>query len=134
MQLICTFAPPIDGDEPGQKVVVTVFDALVEGKNLVVGLTVGAIRGKTLEEVNVSPVGQRVLDYLGTYHDFRGAEGPVVIAGVASTSGATKRVREVLAKAPPGSAVALLCADNKVYDKAFEALNVNLEALNAKPQ
>ena len=134
MQIISTFAPATEGDEPGQQVILTVFDTLIEGKSVVVGLTVGTPRAQTLDDVHVSELGQRVLRYLATYHHFRGAKGPLVVAGVASVSGAAQRVRDVLAKAPDGGAVALLCANNKVYDRAFAALNVNLQALGAKSQ
>jgi hypothetical protein len=53
----------------------------------------------------------------------------VVIAGVANRHGAKDRVRNVQTKAPPCSAVLLLCADDKVYDTAFEALNIDLQSL-----
>ena len=60
--------------------------------------------------------------------------GQTVVAGVQQVGQAKQRVRQVLAKAPHGALVLLLCADGHVYDAAFQALNVDLQSANARPQ
>lgn len=134
MKIFCTYAPVQVDPETGQGLALAVFDAFVDGKDLVVGVTVGALAGPTPEDAVVSEVGQLVLNRLAQYHDFRYPKGPFIVAGVASVGSATQRVRKVLEQAPPECALLLLCADDKVYAKAFAALNVDLQALNAKPQ
>lgn len=134
MKIISTYAPAVFDAELGKDVVYAVYDTFVDGKSLVVGLTVGSMDGKALEDVKVSPVGQRVLNRMGEYHNFRYPHGLVVIAGVASRSSAAQRVGKVLTDAPHEAAVLLLCADDKVYDKAFTALNVDLQSMKTQPQ
>jgi hypothetical protein len=134
LQIVSTMAPATVDAKTGQHVVYAVYDTFVDGKSLVVGLTIGLARGNALENVQASPTGLRVIETMASYHHFRYPHGAVILAGVASASGATQRVRKVLANAPDQSAVLLLCADSKIYDKAFAALHVNLQAGNMQPQ
>lgn len=132
MRIISTFAPAVADPVSGKDLVYAVYDTLVGEKSLVVGLTVGAMMGKSLEDVKVSALGQAVMNRMGEYHHFRYPNGVVMVAGVASVASATQRVRQVLAGAPDQAAVLLLCADDKVYDKAFDALNVDLQAIKGQ--
>lgn len=134
MQLICTYAPAVHDAELGRDLICAVFDAFVEGKGLVVALTTGVLQGQALEDVKVSPAGQRVIARLSGYLDFRHPNGVLVVAGVASVAGATQRVRKLLTQAPEGCGLLLVCADDHVYDKAFAALNVDLKSLQSKAQ
>lgn len=146
MKLVSTFAPATSGKglqlaEPGladsigsKNVVLAVFDTFIDGKSLVVGIAVGELAGPAKEDARVSPVGQAVLNRLAEYHHFRYPESDFIVAGVASVASATERVRKVLQQAPAPCAVLLLCADDKIYDKAFTALNVDLQAMARDPQ
>ncbi|MFK5283784.1 hypothetical protein ACI3PL_29830, partial [Lacticaseibacillus paracasei] len=46
-------------------------------------------------------------------------------AGVAQIASAKKRVRHILADSPDEACVILLCASAKIYDAAFEVLNIS---------
>ncbi|OOH92301.1 hypothetical protein BMF29_08420 [Comamonas kerstersii] len=113
-----------------QPAVLMVFDTLVDQKRVVVGITVGQVQGPDLGSVRVSPIGQRVIDALGQHMAANYPQGAVIIAGVAQVPGAKERVRKVLAQAPEGSGVLLVCADHKVYDAAFPALGVDYQSAN----
>lgn len=110
------------------------FDTLVDQKSYVVGITVGSLDGPNITDVRVSPVGQAIIERCGRHVTQNYPQAAVVVAGVASVSSAKKRVCDVLAKAPNGSFVLLICANNKVYDAAFPALGVDLQSANMKPQ
>jgi len=131
MRVVSTFLPPeksaLTGDAAS---VVMAFDTLVDQKSHVVGITVGAVQGPNLADVSVSPVGQTIIDRCAAHMAQNYPQGAVVVAGVASVSGAKERVRKVLAKAPPDSLVLFLCTDGKVYDAAFPALGVDLQSAN----
>lgn len=135
MRIISTFLPPQPNAlAGGSPTVVMAFDTLVDHKSHVVGITVGHMDGPDLASVHVSPVGQAVIDRCAGHVAQNYPQATVVVAGVASVSGAVQRVRHVLAKAPPGSFVLLLCANDKVYDAAYPALGVDLQSANMKPQ
>lgn len=135
MQIISTFLPAqASALTGGSPTVVMAFDTLVDRKSHVVGITVGHMDGPDIASVRVSPVGQSVIDRCASHIAQNYPQATVVVAGVASVSGAVQRVRHVLAKAPPGSFVLLLCANDKVYDAAFPALGVDMQSANMKPQ
>lgn len=131
MRIISTFLPPeptsLTGNMP---TIVMAFDTLVDEKCQVVGITVGSMNGPNLADVRVSSVGQAVIDRCASHHARNYPQPTVVVAGVASVSNAKQRVRDVLAKAPPGAFVLLLCANNKIYDAAFPALGVDMQSAN----
>jgi hypothetical protein len=118
----------------GRSTVVMALDTLVDEKSLVVGLTVGVMQGPQLAHVRVSPVGQAIIDRCSAHHALNYPDAPVVLAGMAQVGKAVQRVRQVLAKAPPGAFVLLLCADNKTYDAAYPALGVDLQAAHGRAQ
>ncbi|MBD9530429.1 hypothetical protein IB233_02125 [Comamonas sp. CMM01] len=130
LQVISTFLPPqaVDGISP--KTVLMLFDTLVDKKRVVVGITVGQVQGPDLRDVRVSPIGQNIINALGRHMDLNYPDSPVIIAGVAQIPGAKERVRKVLAHAPEGSGVLLVCANNKVYDAAFPALCIDYQSAN----
>ena len=135
MKTISTFLPPekssITGDRPS---VMMAFDTLVGQKSYVVGITVGRLNGPDIADVMVSEVGQAIIDRCARHMARNYPQGTVIVAGVASVTGAKERVRQVLAKAPPESFVLLVCANDKVYDAAFPALGVDLQSANMNAQ
>lgn len=135
MRIISTFLPAETSSlVEGRPSIVMAFDTLVNQKSHVVGITVGRLQGPNLADVEVSPVGQHIIERCSRHMAQNYPQGTVVIAGVASVSSAKERVRQVLAKAPPQSFVLLVCANDKVYDAAFPALCVDLKSANMKPQ
>lgn len=135
MRIVSTFLPSEHTPEAGdQATIVMVFDTLVDQVSVVVGITVGQVQGNDLNAVRVSSVGQVVIARLGAHRQRNYPNGVVVVAGVAQVASAKKRVRDVLAKAPQGAAVLLVCADDKVYDAAFDALGVDMQSANMRPQ
>ena len=136
MRIISTLLPPepfpIAGDN--RPTIVMAFDTLVDQKSHVVGITVGRMQGPDLANVQVSAIGQTIIDRCGRHMAQNYPKGIVVVAGVAAVPGAKERVRQVLAKAPPQSFVLLLCANDRVYDAAFPALCVDLQSANMQPQ
>ena len=131
MKIISTFLPPeispLTGNGPS---IVMAFDTLVGQKSHVVGITVGRVNGPDIADVVVSDLGQTIIDRCARHLARNYPQGAVVVAGVASVTGAKERVRQVLTKAPPESFVLLLCANDKVYDAAFPALGVDLQSAN----
>lgn len=129
MRIISTFLPSaieaLTGDSPA---IVMAFDTLVNEKSVVVGIAEGVVQGPNVADVRVSPVGQLVLQRCTEHHRRNHPQGAVVLAGVASVSGAKERVRKVLAKAPEHALVLLVCANGKVYDAAFDALGVDMQS------
>lgn len=135
MRIVSTFLPAqpsalVDGGPT----VVMAFDTLVGEKSHVVGITVGSMDGPDLAAVQVSAIGQVIIERCAAHIAQNYPQATVVVAGVASVSGAKQRVRDVLAKALPDSFVLFVCADNQVYDAAFPALGLNLQAANLKLQ
>jgi len=118
----------------GRPTVVMALDTLVDQKSLVVGLTEGVMQGPDLAGVRVSAVGQLIIDRCARHLKLNYPDATVVIAGVAQVGSAVKRVRHVLAKAPPHAFVLLLCADGKTYDVAHTALNIQFQPSNECPQ
>lgn len=134
MRIISTLLPPEPGPD-GQPTICMVFDTLVDEKSVVVGLTVGKMQGSDLASVRpATDTGRVVIDTLRRHWQRNYTGGAVIVAGVAQVPGAKERVRQILAKAPPGSAVLLLCADNKVYDAAWDGLGIDLQAMYVGPQ
>lgn len=135
MRIVSTFLPAevsgIAGDSP---TIVMAFDTLVDEKSHVVGITVGRMDGPNLADVRVSALGKAIISRCAGHIAQNYPQAPVVVAGVASVTGAKQRVRDVLAKAPPQSFVLFVCANNKVYDAAFPALGVDLQSANMKLQ
>lgn len=135
MRIVSTFLPSEHTPEAGdQATIVMVFDTLVEDKSLVVGIAEGVIQGNDFAGARVSPVGRLVIDRLQRHHARNYPDGAIVVAGVAQVAGAKERARQVLAKAPPGAAVLLVCANGKVYDAAFDALGVDMQSADMKLQ
>lgn len=135
MRIVSTFLPPAPAQiVEGRTAVVFAFDTLVDQKGLVVGLTVGAVDGPHLARVRVSQVGSVVLERCAAHHAMNYPHGVAVVAGVAQVGGAVQRLRKVLAQAPQGALVLLVCADDKVYDAAAPALGIDYQSANAKPQ
>lgn len=118
----------------GRPAVVMALDTLVDQKRVVVGITVGRVDGPHLSDVRVSAVGQTIIERCAAHMNLNYPQGIVVVAGVAQVAGAKERVRKVLSEAPDQAFVLLVCASDKVYDAAFPALNVNLQAMNIGPQ
>jgi len=131
MRIVSTFLPPeqsaLTNNAP---TIVMAFDTLVEQKSHVVGITVGSVQGPDIADVRVSELGQLIISRCSAHMAKNYPQGVVVLAGVASVTGAKERVRNVLAKAPPNSFVLLLCANNKVYDAAFPAIGVDMQSAN----
>lgn len=135
MRIISTPLPPAPEELlQGRPTVLMAFDTLADDKSLVVGITVGRLGGPHLEDVALSEPGRLIVERCGRHMQLNHPQGAVVVAGVAQVASAKQRVRHVLTQAPPGSFVLLVCADGKVYDAAFPALCVDLQALNQKPQ
>lgn len=118
----------------GRQTILMALDTLVDDKSLVVGITVGRLDGPALEDVALSEPGRLIVQRCRRHMQLNYPQAPVVVAGVAQVAGAKERVRQTLAKAPPQAFVLLVCADGKVYDAAFPALGIDLQALNVKPQ
>ena len=118
----------------GRQAVLMAFDTLADDKSLVVGITVGRLGGPNLEDVALSEPGRLIVQRCSRHMQLNHLQGPVVVAGVAQVASAKQRVRQVLTQAAPHSFVLLVCADGKVYDAAFPALGVDLQALNQQPQ
>jgi hypothetical protein len=114
--------------------IVMALDTLVHHKSVVVGLVQGVAQGPDLPGLRLSAVGQLVVDRGARHQQLNYPHAPTVIAGVAQVGSAKQRVRQVLAKAPPGAFVLLLCADGKTYDAAYAVLNIQLQAANEQPQ
>lgn len=131
MRIVSTFLPP-EELAGGQQAVLTAFDTLVDEKNLVVGLTVGRVDGPALDDVKCSAIGLEIIGRCARHHQLNYPQGMVVVAGVAQVASAPQRVRKVLAQAPEGAFVFLVCASDKVYDAAFPALGVDLQTLREK--
>ncbi len=135
MRVLSTFLPAAVeeavGDSPA---ILMAFDTLVDQKAVVVGLTEGVVQGPDIADCRISPVGQMVLERCAAHHRINYPQGAVVLAGVASVSGAKERVRKVLAQAPEHAFVLLVCANGKVYDAAFDALGVDLQSANQQRQ
>lgn len=140
MRIVSTFLPPeVGGESLGQELagrpsIVMAFDTLVGQKSHVVGITVGRMDGPDLADVRVSAIGQIIIDRCAAHIDKNYPQATVVVAGVASVTGAKERVRHVLAKAPPDSFVLLVCANDKIYDAAFPALGVDMQSANVQLQ
>jgi len=134
MEIRCTFAPAVFNAQAGKNVISTVFDAFVGEKRLVVGIAVGKPRGQKLIDAELSPFGQIMVARFGEYRDLCYPDSAVTVSMVASVGSAAQHVRDVLQDALDGSAIVFLCADNKVYDPAFDALNVDLTALPGNSQ
>lgn len=130
MRIISTLLPAEETPElvEGRQAVLMAFDTLVDEKSLVVGITVGKLDGPNIDDVRVSAIGQHIINRCARHHQTNYPDGTVVVAGVASVSGAKQRTRDVLAKAPPDSFVLLVAADGKTYDAAFKELGVDFKA------
>lgn len=135
MRIVSTLLPAQPDDlVDGRLAVLMALDTLVGDVSLVVGIAVGALNGTKLADVRLSEVGTAVFARCTAHHTSNYPDGPLVLAGVAQVAGAKERVRKVLAKAPPGALVFLVCANGQVYDAAFPALNVNFESMRQNPQ
>lgn len=135
MRIVSTFLPA----EPlaamaGRPAIVMAFDTLVDQKGVVVGITVGRMERPELSGVRVSELGNAIIERCGRHMALNYPQGAVVVAGVAQVAGAKQRVRDVLAKAPPGAFVLLLCANDKVYDAAVPALGIDGQSAHVNPQ
>jgi hypothetical protein len=130
LRILSSFLPPQPVEGLAPKTLVMVFDTLVQQKRVVVGITVGKVQGPDLASVRVSAIGQNIINALASHMRLNYPQGAVIVAGVAQVPGAKERVRKVLAQAPEGSGVLLVCADNKVYDAAFPALGVDYQSAN----
>lgn len=135
MPIISTLLPSAPEELlAGQQTILMALDTLVDDKSLVVGITVGSLNGPTINDVALSQPGVLVLDRCRRHHQLNYPDGTVILAGVAQAGNAKQRVRHVLTQAPPHALVLLICANGKVYDAAFPALGIDLQALNVKPQ
>jgi hypothetical protein len=135
MRIISSYLPA----EPsalmgGRPTIVAAFDTLVDQKSVVVGITVGRMEGPDIAGVVVHRLGQLVIERAGAHHQLNYPHGEVVVAGVASVAGAKERTRQVLTQAPPQALVLLICANDKVYDAAYEALGIDVQAMKVGPQ
>lgn len=131
MRIHSSFLPAAPEEAVGNRpAVLMAFDTLVDQKALVVGLAEGIVSGPDISNVGLSPVGTLVLNRCSAHHLINHPKGTVVLAGVASVGGAKQRVRQVLAQAPEGALVMLVCTNGKVYDAAFEALGIDPKSAN----
>lgn len=131
MRILSTFLPAAPEEALGNRATILMaFDTLVDQKGLVVGLTEGVVAGPDNSDAIIGQVGQMVISRCADHHPQR----TVVLAGVASVSGAKQRVRQVLAQAPEHAFVLLVCSNGKVYDAAFNALSVDPQSANQKRQ
>lgn len=134
MRIISTPLPPAPEELlEGRPTVLMAFDTLVDDKSLVVGITVGSLSGPALEDVALSEPGRLIVQRCAGHMQLNHPQGAVLVAGVAQAAGAKQRVRQVLTHASPGTFVLLVCPDGKVYDAAFPALGVDLQALKHQP-
>lgn len=135
MRIVSTFVPcAIQGLLEGRRAQLTVFDTFVDAKRLVVGITVGDVgHGQSLEDVELSAVGQKMVKVLAdhVYRNF--PDAPFLVVGIGARLSAPKRVRQALKKAPENAGMLLVCANAKVYDAAFAALNVDFETAYPNP-
>jgi hypothetical protein len=135
MRILSTFLPATPQEALADRpTILMAFDTLVNQKSLVVGLTEGVVTGPDLAHAQISGTGQLVLQRCAAHHRLNYPQGAVVLAGVASVSGAKERVRKVLAKAPEQAFVLLVCASGKVYDAAFDALGIDLQSAHQQRQ
>lgn len=135
MRIISTHLPAAPEELlEGRQTILMAFDTFVDEKSLVVGITVGHMSGPALSDVTLSEPGRLIVERCSRHMQRNYPQGTVVVAGVAQVGGAKERVRQVLAKAPPQAFVLLICASGQVYDAAFPALSVDLQAMNVKPQ
>lgn len=133
MRLMSSYVAPVFDEDMGRRLVLTVFDTLVDDRKIVVGITTGVV-GATLEDARLSPIGMRVMAQVMDHHKLNYPEtAPVIFAGVQRVSNAVQRVRNVLRNAPDGAALLIVCADDKVYDAAFPALGVDFKSANMNP-
>lgn len=136
MRIVSTFLRPESNNDlmEGKQTVTMLFDTLVDDKSLIVGITVGRVEGNDLSKVAVSPVGRTIIERMARHRELNYPDGAVVVAGVAQVAGAKERTRQILAKAPHQASVLLVCANDKVYDAVFPALNVDLLSASIDPQ
>ncbi len=135
MRVISTFLPPQFDESVGAKTVLTAFDTLVDEKSIVVGITVGLIKGPTVDDALVTPTGMKIIARVMDHQALNYPDAPVVVfAGVQTVGNAVKRVRNLLEKAPHHSTLIIVCADDKVYDAAVTGLGVDFKSANIKPQ
>lgn len=119
---------------PGRRTVVMALDTFVGQKGLVVGLTVGRMKGPDIADVHLSELGMLIVERCVRHQEVNYPDGLVVVAGVAQVAGAKERVRKVLAEVEPGTFVLLVCADAKTYDAAQAVLGINLQSANQRSQ
>ena len=134
MRIISTFLQPVAGIIDGRKSMLMVFDTLVGEKQMTIGITVGKAVSQRLEDVQCSPVGHEIIDLMADHMERNTPDGIFIVAGVARRLTAPERIRQVLKRAPDRSGVLLLCADDKVYDAAFPALNIDFQSAHQDPQ
>ena len=133
MRVASSYVAPVFDEEMGRKLLLMVFDTLIDDRKIVVGITVGQV-GATLEDTKVSPIGQKIIDQLAAHHKLNYPETvSVIVAGVQNVGNAVKRVRNVLRQTPDGAALLIVCANDKVYDAAFPALCVDFNSANMNP-
>lgn len=136
MRIVSTFLPVSESDVrvAGRPAIVMAMDTLVDEKSVVVGITIGRINGQSLDDVVLSDVGRIVVDRCRRHMQLNYPDGVVLIAGVAQVAGAKQRVRQVLAKAPPGALVLLVAAADDVCAAVIQCIGLQHHAANVKPQ
>ena len=136
MRIVSTFLPPTESDVRvgGRPAIVMAMDTLVQEKSVVVGITIGRMGGKTLDDVVLSDVGRIVVDRCRRHMQLNYPDGAVLVAGVAQVAGAKERVRQVLAKAPPHAFVLLVAAADDVCAAVIKAVGLKHQAPNIEPQ
>lgn len=134
MRVKSTYVGPFFDSEMGEKLLLMVFDTLVDDRSIVVGITVGEV-GLTLDDLLLSSVGHKVMNQVIRHQKLNYSQtDPVIFAGVQYVSSAIQRTRNILSKAPHGAALMIVCADHKVYNAAVPALNIDSQSAKMYPQ
>jgi hypothetical protein len=130
MRIVSTYLPAAFDEEYGKSTFLMGFDTLVGTKNLIVGITVGQIVGKAPEDAKITPIGMKIVARAIRHQELNYPDcKTIAFAGVARGGDALKRVRNLLANSPDKAVLILVCADDKIYDAAFPALNVDHKSI-----
>lgn len=120
--MIQSFRVDIPPNQDGH--VFLLFDTMADGKHVFTAMGVGRIENGV---PMLTPVGQATLLALLAHADGR-TEGRVHFAEIATVAAVPVRVRKALERADKEDIVFFACRNPDVYDAAFAALNVRLDA------
>lgn len=121
-QMIQSFRVDIPPNQDGH--VFLLMDTVTDGKHLFTAMGVGRIQdGQPM----LTPVGQATLMALMAHANGR-TDGTVHFMEIATVQAVPVRVRKALERADKEDIVFFVCRNPHVYDAAFAALNVRLDA------